>query len=75
MKIPLRLISGIDGEGTFTAAAIKSEREVKGQRDQGKHFTTTKIKDTSRNENGNHPFILRGSYGSLFQKSVKALLR
>ena len=27
LKIPLRLISGIDGEGTFTAAAIKSERE------------------------------------------------
>ena len=54
------MISGIGGEGTFTAAAIKSEREVKEQRDQGKHFTAMKIKHAPRNEIGNHPFIWCG---------------
>ena len=76
MKIPLRVISRFGGEGTFATAAIKSEREVKEQRDQGKHFTTTKIKHAPRNENVNHPFILCGSFVLLFHKSVvKAILR
>ena len=69
MKIPLLLFLRNGGEGTFTAAAIKSERErereVKEQRDQGKKITTMKITHAPQNERGKHPFILCGSYGSL----------
>jgi len=46
------VISGIGGEGTFTAAAIKSEREreVKEQRDQGNHYNNeNKACTTKRN--------------------------
>ena len=64
------MISRVGSKGTFAGAAIKSEREVKEQRDQGKHFKTAKIKHAPLNENGNHPFILCGNYGLLFHKSV-----